>query len=157
MTDEKKLKNAQSVYNTLCNMLDEKKLKYEKHVEDLVVTFIMNGEDIPMQFVVNIDAERELVRILSPVPVVFDGDKRVDGAIATCQANYRLADGSFDYDYKGGKIIFRMTSSFVDSLISKGLFEYMIAVACYTVDEYNDKFLMLAKGLMPIEEFFKKS
>lgn len=156
MSDEKKLKNAQNVFQTLCAMLDEKELKYEKHEDDLVVTFIMRGYDIPMQIVINIDFERELIRLLSPIPVTFEGDKRIEGAIATCQVNYRLADGSFDYDYKQGKILFRMTSSYVESLISKDLFEYMVSVACYTVDEYNDKFFMLAKGQIEIGEFFKK-
>ncbi len=156
MSDDKKLKNAQNVYKTLCAMLDEKELKYEKHEDDLVVTFILGGDDIPMQFVLNVDSDRQLIRLLSPIPVTFEGDKRIEGAIATCQANYRIADGSFDFDFKQGRILFRMTSSYIDSLISKDVFEYMVAVASYTVDEYNDKFFMLAKGQLPIEEFFKK-
>lgn len=156
MSEEKKLKNARNVFNTLCEMLDEKNFHYDKHEEDLTITFGMNGEDIPMQFVVNIDAKRELVRLLSPLPLAFDEDKRVDAAVATCQINYRLADGSFDFDFKTGRVLFRMTSSFTDSLISKDLFEYMIAVAGYTVDEYNDKLFMLAKGMIPVDEFFKK-
>lgn len=156
MTDEKKLKNAQSVYKALCEMLDEKDFHYEKHEEDLTITFSMRGEDMPMQFVVNIDAGRELVRLLSPVPVIFDEEKRVEAAIATCQINYRLADGSFDFDFKSGRVLFRMTSSFTDSLISKELFLYMLACASYTVDEYNDKLLMLAKGAIPVDEFFKR-
>ena len=41
----------------------------------------------------------------------------------------------------------------MDSLISKDLFEYMIIIAIHTVDKYNDKFFMLAKGQMSIEEF----
>ena len=156
MSDDKKLKNAQIVFSTLCAMLDEKELKYNKHEEDLAVTFAFGGEDIPMQFVVNIDYQRELIRLLSPIPANFEGDKRIEGAIATCQANYCIVDGSFDYDFKEGSILFRMTSSYIDSLISKDMFEYMIAVANFTVDKYNDKFFMLAKGLLPIEEFFKK-
>lgn len=156
MSEDKKLKNAQNVYKTLCAMLDEKEVKYEKHEDDLVVTFIMGGDDLPMQFVLNVDAKRELIRLISPIPITFEGDKRIEGAIATCQANYRLADGSFDFDFRNGRILFRMTSSFIDSLISKDLFEYLVAVASYTVDEYNDKFFMLAKGQLPIEEFFKK-
>lgn len=155
MEDEKKVKSAQNVYNTLCELLDEKELRYEKHVEDLVVAFTMRGDDFPMQFIVNIDAKRQLVRVLSPLPVTFEDDKRVEGAIATSQINYRLADGSFDYDYAKGKVIFRLTSSFADSLLSKDLFEFMLAVAMYTVDDYNDKLYMLAKGKMPIEDFFK--
>ena len=156
MSDDKKLKNAQNMYKTLCAMLDEKELKYEKHENDLVVTFTLGGEDIPMQFVLNVDAERQLIRLLSPIPVIFGEDKRIEGAIAACQANYGIADGSFDFDFKQGRIIFRMTSSFIDSLISKDVFEYMIAVAGYTVDEYNDKFFMLAKGKLSIKEFFNK-
>lgn len=149
------LKKAKEVFNSLCEMLDGKDGRYEKHEDDLVVTFIVGGDDIPMQFIMNVDAERELVRLISPIPVTFDDDKRIEGAIATSQVNYRLADGSFDYDFRGGKVFFRMTSSFRDSLISQKLLEYMMMCAAFTVDEYNDKFFMLAKGQMPIEEFFK--
>ena len=63
-------------------------------------------------------------------------------------------DGSFDYNYKTGKMTFRMTAVYLDSLFSKGLFAYMLACAFYTVDKYNDKFLMIAKGFLPIEDFF---
>lgn len=156
MNDEKRLKNAQDVFQILCAMLDEMGMKYQKQAEDLVVNFIMGGDDIPMQFVLKIDPKKELIRLLSPIPVTFEGDKRIEGAIATSQVNFRLADGSFDYDCKQGRILFRMTSSFIDSLISKEVFEYMLAVATYTVDEYNDQFFMLAKGQLSIEEFFKK-
>ena len=156
MADAKQLKNAQSVYNTMCAMLDEKNVRYEKHLDDLVVTFTMQGDDIPMHFIINIDAERELVRLLSPLPLTFEGESRLNGAIATSCVNYLLADGSFDFDYNTGRVLFRMTSSYMDSLLSKELFEYMVAVAGYTIDEYNDKFLLLAKGKLPIEEFFKR-
>lgn len=155
MADTINLKKAKEVFDSLCEMLDGKDGHYEKHEDDLVVTFIVGGEDIPMQFIMNVDAKRELVRLISPIPVIFDEDKRVEGAIATCQANYRLADGSFDYDFREGKVLFRMTSSYRDSLISQNLLEYMMACAAFTVDAYNDKFLMLAKGQMAIEEFFK--
>lgn len=156
MTEGVNLKKAQNVYKILCDLLDEKHLRYEKYPEDLVVTFILNGEDIPMNFILNIDAKRDLVRLLSPIPVKFEGDKIVAGAIATCQATYCLADGSFDYDCTNGTVSFRMTSSYKDSLISKDVLEYMIAVAGYTVDEFNDKFLMIAKGVLSIEDFLKQ-
>ena len=156
MSDDKKLKNAKAVYNTLCKMLDGKNVRYDKHPEDLVITFTMRGDDLPMYFILNIDAKRDLIRLVSPIPVVFEGDKLLEGAIATSQANYYMADGSFDIDLKTGKVYFRMTSSYLDSLISEELFEYMVAVAGYTIDEYNDKFLMLSKGNISIKEFFKK-
>lgn len=156
MNDDKQLKNAQEVYKTLCEMLDDKNYSYDKHEEDLVVALVMHGEDIPMQIIFNVDDKREIIRLLSPIPVVFEDDKRLDGAIATSQINYRLADGSFDFDYQKGRVIFRLTSSYTDSQISKDLLEYMIGVACYTIDEYNDKLVMLAKGQLSVEDFYDK-
>lgn len=157
MADEKELKNAQTVYKALCDMLDEKGVRYEKVPEKMSVHFIMSGEDIPMDIVVAIDADRELIRMFSPLPFAFSEEKRVEGAIATCQANYKLVDGSFDYNIRDGRIIFRLTSSYAQSLISKELLAYMIACLCFTVDEYNDKFLMIDKGMLAIEDFFKLS
>lgn len=154
MSDEKKLKSARTVYKTMCDMLDEKDYKYEKHDDELFVRFIVTGDDLPMEFICAIDANRQLVRLLSLLPVKFGEDKRLEGAIAASRANYMIVDGSFDYDYRKGSMLFRLTSSFRDSLLSKDLFEYMIGVSTYTVDEYNDKFLMIAKGLMPVETLF---
>lgn len=156
MAEQQKNKNAIAVFQTLCETLDDRNWKYDQHPEDSVVHFIVGGDDIPMEFVVYIDSERELVRMMSQLPFAFSEEKRIDGAIATCQATYKLADGSFDYDFKTGKILFRMTSSFRGSLISKELFAYMIDCSCYTVDEYNDKFLMIDKGMLSIEDFFKQ-
>lgn len=155
MSDEQNNRLAEGVYNTICKALDSKKWVYSKHPEDLVVTFSSVGDDIPMDFVMAVDAKRELIRMLSRLPLTFDSGHRVDGAIATSQINYTLADGSFDYDYDSGKVSFRLTATFKDSLISEGLILYMISCACYTVDEYNDKLLMLAKGLMSLEDFLK--
>ena len=83
-------------------------------------------------------------------------DKRVDGAIAVCAANYGLVDGSFDYDLRDGEIRFRLTSSYRESALSEDLFEYMIMVSAATVDQYNDKFFMIAKGIMTVQQFLEQ-
>lgn len=145
-------RQAQAVFETLCKALDERHWKYEKHPDDLVITFDYRGEDIPMSFVMAIDAEREVVQLFSTLPFLFGRDKRVEGAIATSCINYLLADGSFDYDYKTGTVRFRLTATFRDSLISPTLLLYMVAIACRTVDDYNDKLLMVAKGVLAPED-----
>lgn len=155
MADERKIKRANQVYRSLCDMLDSKDFKYNRHDEDLTITFTMVGDDLPMQFVMKIDVERELIRLFSPLPVTFEKDKIYEGILSTNQANFCLADGSFDFDVMAGKVSFRMTSSFADSLISKDVFQYMIDMASCTIDDYNDKMLMLSKGAMTIEEFFE--
>ena len=80
----------------------------------------------------------------------------MEGAIATCAASYGLADGSFDYDLSDGQITFRMTASFRESEIGEELLQYMVSCACVTVDEYNDKFLAIDKGLISIDDFINK-
>ena len=69
-------------------------------------------------------------------------------SIAVSCANYYLVNGCFDYDLAQKLISFRMTTAYHDSLIGTGLIAYMIDCACQTVDDYNDKFLMVEKGKM---------
>ena len=156
MVDEKKIASAKTVYTTLCEVLDHKQWKYEKDEKDLLtVHFLVRGDDIPMEFILIVDAENQLISLVSPLPFKMSESKRIDGAVATCVASYGLGDGSFDYDISDGKIMFRMTASFRESLIGEELFHYMISCSCATVDEYNDKFLAIDKGLLSITDFIE--
>jgi hypothetical protein len=106
-----------------------------------------------MDFILVVDAERQLIRLLSQMPYKISEAKRMEGAIATCVATYAKIDGCFDYDLGTGSIIFRLTASFIESEIGEGLFQDMISFACAMVDEYNDKFLAIDKGLISIADF----
>ena len=52
-------------------------------------------------------------------------------------------------------MMFRMTSSYRESTLCEELFKYMIMVASSTVDGYNDKLFMLAKGMITIQQFIE--
>ena len=153
MIEEKKIELANNVYKTLCEAIDKREWNYKKDEENLVVFFGVSGDDIPMDFILAVDVERQLIRLMSPMPFKMTESKRMEGAIATCVATYWLADGSFDYDITDGSIIFRMTASFRESIIGEGLLQYMISCSCTMVDEYNDKFLAIDKGLLSITDF----
>ena len=153
MADENKIASAKKVYDTLCTAIENRGWHFGKDEEKLVVHFDVSGEDIPMRFIIVVDAQRQLVRLMSPMAFKMSENKRMDGAIATCVASYGLADGSFDFDLEDGTIVFRMTASFLESTIGEGLFQYMISCACAVVDRYNDKFLAIDKGLMSISDF----
>lgn len=159
MEDEKKMKQAQATYQTLCKMLDTRDWKYQKNDEKLKIESGIRGEDLPIEFIMVVNPRQEIVSFFSRLPFKMSEEKRVEGALAVCLANYGMADGSFDYDISDGEIVFRMTSSFRESLLGEDLFEYMIMCAASTVDVYNDKFLMVSKGAMSIEQFieFEKS
>jgi hypothetical protein len=154
---------AEAVFDTLIDMLDTRDWKYEKHEEKLLIKSCIKGDDIPIEFIVVVNPKNEVVQFISSLPFKMPEDKRVEGALAVCAANYTLLDGSFDYDIRDGKIIFRMTSSYRGSIfsenvifITKDLFEYMIMVAASTIDKYNDKFLMIAKGRMTVQQFMEQ-
>ena len=153
--DEKALQEAKKMYEAVCAMLDARGWHYEKVEEKLMVRFDATGQDLPMTFIIRIDAERMLVVLTSLLPGPFPQALRDVGAIATSQINYKLADGSFDYDMRDGTVYFRLTSSYRSSLISQTALEYMFECTLFTVELYNDKLFMLSKGLIDLDKFLK--
>lgn len=156
MGDEKKIALARSVYERMCAALDANNWSYDKDEENLAVHFGLSGEDVPMRFILYVDAARQLLRLTSPLPFKMNEDKRLDGAIATVAASYGLVDGSFDYDINDGMICFRMTVAYRDDQLSEELFNYMIACSGAMVEEYNDRFLALNKGFIQVTDFIKR-
>ena len=151
------MKEAQKVFDSLVNMLDSRDWKYEKFEDELLIRSGIKGEDLPIEFIMVVKPKNQLVQFLSKLPFSMPDDKRVDGAIAVCAANYGLIDGSFDYDISDGEIIFRLNSSYSESVLGPDLFEYMIMVSASTIDNYNDKFFMLAKGMITVEQFLEQA
>ena len=152
MEDEKNLKRAQAVFKSLCQMLDEREWHYKKYEDKLAIQCGAQGEDLPMEIKIQVDAKRQLISLLSPMPFAVPEKRRQALAVAVSKANYGMVDGSFDYDYLSGRIVFRLTSSYRESLVGKEMLAYMLMCSCYTIDEYNDKFLMVAKNEMTVDE-----
>ena len=150
------LVKARAVYNTLIEMLDSRDWKYEKHEDKLLIKSGIQGDDFPVEYIMLVNPRNEVVQFLSSLPFKMPEDKRVDGALAVCVANYGLVDGSFDYDLTDGEIRYRLTSSYRESELSPALFEYMMMVAASTVDNYNDRFFMLSKGMITIQQFIEQ-
>ena len=155
MTEEMLRKSGENVYATICKMFDNLGYHYERHDDDLVISCTVKGEDIPMDILFIVRAERQLIQLLSPMPFTVPEDKRMDMAIAITVASNNLIDGSFDFDLNSGRIVFRLTSSYMESILGEELFTYMLMVSARTIDEYNDKFLMLSKGMMTLEQFIE--
>lgn len=153
MTDNKK---ALDVYNMIINVLNDKKWKYEADNDALKVEFTVVGEDLPMKVRVYVDGDKELVTLMSSMGFNFPAEKLIEGAIVTSTINYLLRDGSFDFDISDGEVLFRLTTGFMDSLISEDTLQFMIDLSLFTIDKYNDMFMELAKGYMSLEEFFAK-
>ncbi len=156
MAEEVNMEKAQEIYASLLHMLDERDWNYEKIEEKLMIKSGVKGEDLPIQFYMTVNPKNQVVQLMSPLPFEMPEDKRLEGAIAICAANYGLCDGSFDYNLTDGAIWFRMTSSYRESILGADLFEYMIMVAAGTIDRYNDKFFMIAKNMLSVQDFMEE-
>ena len=154
MADEKIIKRAKKIFDTACQALDNMNWKYEKDEDRFLIGFGVNGDDIPMAFVIVVDAERQLIRCLSRLDVKFNEETSGLANIACCHFTYKLADGSFDYDFMENTVTFRITASFLDSLVSEELIKYIVSTACNTVDDYNHYFDDIANGKMTLDTLF---
>ena len=154
MTDKKLLERARNIYEKIRLTLDNMGWSYQEHEDNLVITLGVTGEDIPMGLVLAVDAERQLIRFLSRLNVEFNADTAPYGNIACCYFTYKLADGSFDYDCSNNTVTFRITASFLDSLISEELINYLISTACKTIDDFNHHFEAIANGDMTVSDIF---
>ena len=144
---------AQKTYNDLCTHLDSIGLKYTRHDDDKVITLTMRGDDLPIEMILFVKEKQQVVSLLSPIPSKAPEDKRIDAAVAVNVANYGIVCGSFDYDISDGEIRWLATLPYRDAVITKDQVNYLVMVSAGTIDKYNDKFLMLNKGMMTLEQF----
>ena len=145
-----------NAYRTLISMMNNQGLKYTSFDDKLRVELGFNTDDLDVELICIIDEERELVRILSFLPFKFPEDKRVDGAIAATVANHGMVNGSFDFDISDGEMLFKCVNSYKNGGFNEDIAYYMISVAVSTVDDYNDRFFGIAKGMISFQDFIEK-
>ena len=113
MADAKQAK-AKKVYKDMVRALKAKNWHFIEKEEKLMIVSKYTGDDLPVNFAISIDADKEVIQYLSPLTFKIDKAKRVDAAVAVCVANYGLVNGSFDMDISDGEIRYRLTTSFCD-------------------------------------------
>lgn len=148
-----KTAKAQKIYKDMVKALKRKDWNFIEEEKELAIISSYTGDDIPVRFIIRVDAEKEVIQYFSPLPFDIKEDKRVDAAVAVCVANYGLVNGGFDLNITDGDIRYRLTTSFRDCEIGEDFFYDMMAVAVTTTDEYNDRFMMLNDGLMTLQQF----
>lgn len=147
---------AARVFNKIDAYLKSKNWKYDKDVEKLQFTYQVGGDDLPMNFTLLVDAQRELIRSFSFMTFDFEEDKRVEGAVAVCIANYGMVNGCFGYDIGKGTLYHKLAVSYKDIEVSNNLIEYVMGLGMAMVDNYNDRFFALNKGYISLADFMKK-
>ncbi len=146
---------ALAVFNAVCSTLDSENLKYNADEDKLVVFLSARGEDLPISVLFRVDTDREVLAVHSLLDTVAQEDKKVEFAVAINAANFNLVNGSFDFNLTDGKITFRMAQPYFDFGVSEEIVKYMLYCVFATVDEYNDRFLMLDKGMIDLAKFIE--
>ncbi len=157
MVEADKQAKAEKMFETLCQTLDKRDWKYEKGTNGLYIDTGCAGEDIPIEIRVLVDADRQIVRVLSHMPVQVPEDKRLEMAIAISCVNNVLADGCFDFDIHEGLVFYRMGCNYIDKQVGEEALEYLVFCSIQIIEQYNDQFLMLAKGLLPLQQFLESN
>lgn len=152
MATENMMNQAKEIYGKLIQTLENIGWHY-REAGDLSVNYTVTGDDLPMEFIVTIDADLLAIRFASILPVKFSEEKRLDGIIAACAASNGLKEGVFSCRESDGTMLFISASPFIDCEVGEGWFRTMMDFAHGTVDQFNDKFLMLSKGLIDINKF----
>ncbi len=155
MANEVNMTKARQVYQGFCAMMDSNDWNYNKNEEELIIEAQARGDDLPMKLTIKVDAERQLVRVLSPLPYTIAKDKRLDAAVAVSVVNNAVVSGYLDYDIAEGHLFFRMVNSYRDSLLEQEVYKFLLYAACQTIDSFNDQLLMLSKGIISLEQFIK--
>ncbi|MBQ8830770.1 MAG: hypothetical protein IJ017_04155 [Oscillospiraceae bacterium] len=153
--DERKKLSAADAFVQICNALDKLDWKYSQDESDLRIECSAQGEDLPMDLIIRCDVDMQLLQLFSQMPFTVPEDKRLDFAVVVSVINNKLVDGCFDYNVLDGKVFFRMTNSFRDIALGFETIKYLIFVSCATIDSYNDKFLMVSKGMISLEQFLE--
>ena len=74
MTDVKKIEQAKAVYSTILSVLDGRGWKYDQKEEKNTIFLKLSGDDLPMDFVIRVLEEQQVISIISfmPASIWFD-------------------------------------------------------------------------------------
>ena len=147
-------KDSVIMYKRMCRALKESGFNHERDDARLRINAKVNGDN-PIKVMMQIDDMRKLVSYYTHLDFEVAPDDRHIFAQGVCALNLLLADGSFDFNPKTGKCLFRMTSAFRDSAISDEVFNYVLFVANKIVCDYKDVLQLLASGKINLDNFLK--
>ena len=150
----KDMNKARAVYDTVCKALDKMKWVYDKEEEELAVTTGAKGSDLPIDIIIRVLPDAEVLSVQAPFAFEVPDEHSIDVAIAVTAANYGLIRGCFDYDMMSGDLRFRMSAPYNgNTTLAEEVVEMLVLIAATTVDSYQTRLLMVAKGVVTPSKF----
>lgn len=151
MTDKERAKAA---YKSICDFMDDAKLKYQKDDAENVAFVTITGEDFPVTLMFSVSEEKQRVETYSRMPFEIKKEKAVDLAMAIAAINNRIAYGKFVLYLDKDQLTYE-NSEYITDLegFSAAYGRTLVAPAYSIVEEYNDKLYAISKGLMTVKDF----
>ena len=150
----KDMNKARVIYDTVCAALDKMKWVYDKEEEELAITTGAKGTDLPIDIIIRVIPEAEVLSVQVPFAFEVPDEHSIDVAIAVSAANYGLIRGCFDYDMTTGDLRFRICAPYNgNTTLAQDVVEMLVLIAATTVDSYQTRLLMVAKGVVTPSQF----
>lgn len=154
--DPAHIRQTEQNTDALIAMLNHHRLKYaieEKTDTRTHIRIRFTGNDLPMTLHIILRTDKQIATVLSAMPFKILPERRNDAALAVIAANHGLIDGFFDLNMETGELRFRLTSSYIESVLSEALFSYLMFVSAETIDRFNDRFEALNNGTLSLKDF----
>ena len=135
------LKFAEKNYKVLLKYVKSQKWKFEENKEKykINIDFEYEGSKIYTALCLNVDLG--FVYVLARADDFEIPETRQSlVAAAVTLANGKIKDGGFDYNCFKNRILFRLTTSYIDCVLDKSIYAYMVSTAYHTVKDYHRKF-----------------
>jgi hypothetical protein len=155
--EDKSVKQAEKLYETLVGFFEKNGYRHDDDPENFSLKCGFKTNDLPADLKIQLYPEIGIIHILSMLPFKLSKDKIEEGCKAACAVNNVLYDGNFIVGIESGAILFKLSSFYYGSIIGEDLIEKLITVSLGMIDRYNDKFLMLEKGVIDASEIVEKA
>lgn len=148
--------SAKKVMDTVCEMLEEEELNYERIDESWLIHLGMKGTDFPIDIYFKINVERQVVTVFTNTSVTIPESGLADVSAAITMLNEYILEGNFDLDFSEGRIQFRYSAYYGGSIISKECYSHMMYLAISYIDQSISDMFAIGKKLLPLEQFMQK-
>lgn len=157
MLDNNKMENAKSIYKLIVDYLDKKNIKCKKHEDKLTVEFSLDFEGTPLcGYSIFVNVEKEYIGALALFNIERERENINDIYVGLAKLNLMLAHGCFCYDIEGDSVVYKMETSFTDSIIAEDVIDYLYSIIMIaTIDNYYN-FLLFITGRLTLDEFIKE-
>lgn len=153
MAEQTMTGTARQILDQWCKLLDSREIQHRYDQENGLVECVLVGEDMPMIFYFEVDEERTLMVLTSPLPVTVKEEQRLDVMVALAEITDRLPHGRFDANPMTGEVRLRIANTYCDGLPDSTLLTYLLDTGIQLAEQYNHLLFMLANDVVSLEKF----